>query len=119
MHPWHTLNGFLPTGTCGTFGAAVAASKIYGHDENTMLQAMGNAGYVLPISMAEHLMGGFTIKIVQGGQAAGAGILAAGFAGCGLTAMPKVLEGSELNGGFTKITTASDPKLEKTDGRSR
>ena len=117
MHPWHTLKGFLPTGTCGAFGAAVAASKIYGHDETTMLDSIGNAGYMLPLSMAEHLMGGFTIKIVQGGQAAAAGILAAGLAGHGLTSTPQVLEGSDLNGGFTKITTASDPKLEKlSDG---
>jgi 2-methylcitrate dehydratase PrpD len=25
MHPWHTLSGFLPTGTCGTFGAAAVS----------------------------------------------------------------------------------------------
>ncbi|MBC2717037.1 MAG: MmgE/PrpD family protein [Desulfobacteraceae bacterium] len=117
MHPWHTLNGFLPTGTCGAFGAAAAAAKIYDYDEITMLNAIGNAGYILPISMAEHLMGGFTIKIVQGGQAASAGILAAGLAGTGLTGTPQVLEGSHLNGGFTKITSASDPKLEKLSDR--
>lgn len=117
MHPWHTLSGFLPTGTCGTFGAAVAAAKIYGFDEKTMLNAIGNAGYLLPLSMAEHLMGGFTIKIVQGGQAASAGIIAAGFAGIGLTGFPQVLEGSSLNGGFTKITSAVAPKFEKlSDG---
>ncbi len=28
MHPWHTLGGFLPTGTCGTFGAAAAAARL-------------------------------------------------------------------------------------------
>ncbi len=117
MHPWHTLSGFLPTGTCGTFGAAAAAAKIYQFDEETMLNAIGNAGYLLPLSMAEHLMGGFTIKIVQGGQAASAGIMAAGFAGNGLTGSPHVLEGSHLNGGFTKITSAADPKFEKlSDG---
>ena len=67
--------------------------------------------------MAEHLMGGFTIKIVQGGQAASAGIMSAGFAGNGLTGSPQVLEGSHLNGGFTKITSAADPKFEKlSDG---
>ena len=31
MHPHHTLSGFLPTGTCGTFGAAAAAGKLYGY----------------------------------------------------------------------------------------
>jgi len=117
MHPWHTLSGFLPTGTCGTFGAAAAAAKIYQYNESQMVNAISNAGYLLPLSMAEHLMGGFTIKIVQGGQAASAGILAAGLAGAGLTGTPQVLEGSKLNGGFTKITSAAAPKLEKlTDG---
>jgi len=113
MHPWHTLSGFLPTGTCGTFGAAAAAAKIYNYDEEKMLNAIGNAGYVAPISMAEQLMGGHTIKIIQGGQAAAAGILAAGLAGRGLTGCPQVLEGSALKGGFTQITTKVDPKIDK------
>jgi 2-methylcitrate dehydratase PrpD len=113
MHPWHTLSGFLPTGTCGTFGAAVAAAKTHQYDHAKMLNAIANAGYMLPLSMAEHLMGGFTIKIVQAGQAAGAGILAAGLAGKGLTGSPQVLEGSDLNGGFTKITSAAEPKFDK------
>ncbi len=113
MHPWHTLSGFLPTGTCGAFGAAAAAAKIYQFNETQMLNAIANAGYLLPLSMAEHLMGGFTVKIVQGGQAAAAGIMAAGFAGAGLTGTPHVLEGSQLNGGFTKITSAAEPKFDK------
>ena len=117
MHPWHTLGGFLPTGTCGTFGAAAAAARLMGHDEAGLLCALGNAGYLLPLSMAEQLMGGFTIKIVQGGQAASAGIMAAGLAGVGVTGAPYVLEGSALHGGFTKITAASEPKLERiTEG---
>jgi 2-methylcitrate dehydratase PrpD len=113
MHPWHTLSGFLPTGTCGTFGAAAAASRLRGYDTERMLNAIGNAGYVLPISMAEHLMGGYTVKIVQAGQAASSGILAAGLAQVGITGAPYVLEGSSLNGGFTQITTGAEPKLEK------
>lgn len=113
MHPHHTLSGFLPTGTCGTFGAAAAVSKIYGYDAARTLNALGNAGYLLPLSMAEQLMGGHTIKIVQGGQAASAGIMAAGLAGKGLTGCPVVLEGSELNGGFTQITTNAAPILTK------
>jgi len=114
VHPQHTLSGFLPTGTCGAFGAATAASKLMGLDADGLLNALGNAGYVLPISMAETLMGGFTSKIVQGGQAAGAGITAAGLAGAGVTGVPYVLEGSHLNGGFAKITSGTtDPNLEK------
>ena len=70
-----------------------------------MLNAVGIAGYLLPLSMAEQLMGGYTVKIVQGGQAASAGIMAAGLAGKGVTGSPVVLEGSALKGGFTQITS--------------
>ncbi len=113
MHPWHTLSGFLPTGTCGAFGAAAAAARLRCLDALHTVNALGNAGYLLPLSMAEHLMGGHTIKIVQAGQAAAAGIMAAGLADNGLTACPAVLEGTALNGGFTQITTKSDPKPER------
>ena len=113
MHPHHTLAGFLPTGTCGAFGAAAAASKLMGHDGEGMLNSLGNAGYLSPLSMAEHLMGGYTSKIVQGGQAASAGLTAAGLAGAGITGAPYVLEGSHLGGGFTQITSRSEPALER------
>ena len=113
MHPWHTLTGFLPTGTCGTFGAAAAAAKMRGFDARQMLHALGCAGYLAPISMAEQLMAGCTIKIVQGGQAALAGLMAAGLAGAGITGDPQVFEGSDLKGGFTQITTRGEPKFEK------
>ncbi|HQO00755.1 MAG TPA: MmgE/PrpD family protein [Spirochaetota bacterium] len=105
MHPHHTLSGFLPTGTCGTFGAAAAAGNVFGYDAACMVNAFGNAGYLVPLSMAEQLMGGYTIKMVQGGQAASAGIMAAWLAESGITGIPVVLEGSELQGGFTQITT--------------
>ena len=113
MHPHHTLAGFLPTGTCGAFGAAAAASKLMGHDAEGMLNSMGNAGYLLPLSMAEHLMGGYTSKILQGGQAASAGLTAAGLAGAGITGAPYVLEGSHLGGGFAQITTRAEPVLDR------
>lgn len=117
MHPYHTLSGFLPTGTCGTFGAAAAAAKLMHADAGCMLNALGNAGYLLPISMAEQLMGGYTIKIVQGGQAASAGIMAAELAKAGITGCPHVLEGSELKGGFTQITLRANPNFDRiTEG---
>jgi 2-methylcitrate dehydratase PrpD len=113
VHPHHTLSGFLPTGTCGAFGAAAAASRLMGHDAEGMVNSLGNAGYLLPLSMAEHLMGGYTSKIVQGGQAASAGLTAAGLAGAGITGAPYVFEGSELNGGFAQITTRGEAALER------
>ncbi len=112
VHPHHTLAGFLPTGTCGTFGAACAAARLMDLDEEKTLHTLGNAGYLLPLSMGEHLMGGFTVKIAQGGQAASAGITAAGLAREGITGAPYVLEGSALNGGFARITTGGgEPDL--------
>ncbi len=117
VHPGHTLSGFLPTGTCGAFGAAAAAGRLMGLDEQGMLNALGNAGYLLPLSMAEQLMGGFTVKIVQGGQAASSGLTAAGLARAGITGAPYVLEGSALNGGFTQITTSGEPALDRVTDR--
>lgn len=117
MHPRHTLSGFLPTGTTGTFGAAVTAAKLMGLDADGVSNALGNAGYLLPISMAEQLMGGYTVKIVQGGQAATAGITAAGLSEAGITGMPNVFEGTELGGGFCKITTDTDPVYERITDR--
>jgi 2-methylcitrate dehydratase PrpD len=84
-----------------------------GHDAEVMLNSLGNAGYLSPFSMAEHLMGGYTSKIVQGGQAASAGLTAAGLAGAGITGAPYVLEGSQLNGGFATITTRGEGALER------
>src|SRR5450759_3965573 len=118
VHPFLTLSGFLPTGACGTFGAAVAAARMIDLDAAGLLNALGCAGYMTPISMAEDLMAGCTVKIVQGGQAASAGVTAAGLAAQGITGHDRVLEGSELGGGFTKITLNNvDPVLERiTDG---
>jgi 2-methylcitrate dehydratase PrpD len=117
VHPFHTLSGFMPTGTCGTFGAAAAASKLMGQDYNGMLNSLGNAGYILPLTMAEEMLGGHTVKIVQGGQAASAGIMAAGLAGRGITGSPVVFEGSVLKGGFTQIAMKQEPKPERITDR--
>ncbi|HEY5474991.1 MAG TPA: MmgE/PrpD family protein, partial [Candidatus Limnocylindrales bacterium] len=118
VHPFLTLSGLLPTGACGTFGAAIAAGKMMDLDEAGLLNALGCAGYLTPVSMAEDLMAGCTVKIVQGGQAASAGVTAAGLAAQRITGHDRALEGSELGGGFTKITLNNvDPVLERiTDG---
>lgn len=113
MHPHHTLAGFLPTGTCGAPGAAAAASKLLGHGAGDTLNSISCAGYLAPLSMAEQLMGGFAVKIVQGGQGAASGISAALLADAGIDGAPWMLEGSHLKGGFTQITTSADPDLSK------
>ncbi len=117
VHPRHTLSGFLPTGTCGTFGAACAAARLMGLDGPGMLGAFGNAGYLAPLSMAEQLMGGRTVKIVQGGQAASCGVLAASLSRSGIRGSPDVLEGSALKGGFLQITTGGQAAPERLTER--
>lgn len=117
VHPRHTLSGFLPTGTCGTFGAACAAARLMGLDGSGMLGALGNAGYLAPLSMAEQLMGGRPIKIIQGGQAASCGILAAFLSRAGVRGSPDVLEGSPLKGGFLQITTGGQAAPERLTDR--
>ncbi len=112
-HPHQTLAGFLPTGSCGALAAAAAASRLLGHAPDLMLQSLGVAGYLAPLSMAEALMGGFTAKILQGGQAAAAGLAAAQMADVGITGTPYVLEGSHLKGGFLQITTRNNADLNR------
>jgi 2-methylcitrate dehydratase PrpD len=109
VHPSHTLSG--------TFGAACAAGRLMGLDAEGLANALGNAGYVAPLSMAEQLMGGFTVKIIQGGQAAACGLTAAGLAQAGITGAPYVLEGSALKGGFTQITVRGEPAQERMTDR--
>ena len=83
---------FCPPAPAALSARRRRAARIHQLNEDKTANALGNAGYLAPISMAEQLMGGFTIKIVQGGQAASAGIMAAGLAGCGLTGAPGCLK---------------------------
>ena len=49
MHPSHLFKGFLPTGSVGTIGAAAAAARILQLDEKGTFNALGIAGFILPI----------------------------------------------------------------------
>ncbi len=86
--------GFMSTGTLGTFGAAVAAGKLLGLDSAGLADAMGIAGYLLPFSMAEDSLGGYSVRTVNGGHAARTGIEAALMALNGYTGSHRILEGS-------------------------
>jgi len=55
MHPDHLAKGFLPSGTAGSCGAAMAAAKIMGLDLKQTEHAVGIAGFILPVSTAENL----------------------------------------------------------------
>jgi len=88
----HYAQGFHPTGTCGTMGAAVAAAKILGLDENQMLNALGIAGSQAAGSM-EFLSDGTWTKRMHPGWAAHNGIIAALLAGKGYTGPSSIIEG--------------------------
>jgi 2-methylcitrate dehydratase PrpD len=74
--------GFHPTGTCGTFGAAAAASVMLGLDVDGLRSALGIAGSFSAGSMAFLTNGAWT-KILHPGHAARDGIIAAELAADG------------------------------------
>ena len=104
VHPHHLARGYLPTGTAGTCGSAAAAGRLMGLDVSRMVDALGVAGFILPVSTAENLWCGYSAKPLHSGYAAKLGIEAAlmaeqGFAGC-------PIEGSPQRGrGFLAITS--------------
>lgn len=89
----HYRRGFHPTGTCGTFGAAVAAAKIMRLDEKHLRSAIGIAGSQAAGSL-EFLTDGSFTKRFHAGWAAHSGMIAASLAGEGFTGPATILEGS-------------------------
>lgn len=90
-HPMQTLNGFIPVGTIGPFGAAVAAGKLLSLNEPSMIDAIGIAGFLAPISRLESFYK--TCKPLHGGQAASTGVLAAQLAAEGIKGSSEIIEG--------------------------
>ena len=89
----HYARGFHPTGTCGTFGAAMTAAKILGLGEEEMLNALGIAGSQAAGSM-EFLVNGAWVKRLHPGWAAHSGIIATLLARRGFTGPATIVEGS-------------------------
>jgi 2-methylcitrate dehydratase PrpD len=106
MHPSHSLKGFAPTGTAGTFGAAAAACKLLGCAPEVFTNAMGISGYLLPITTYETLLGKYSVTPLHGGFAAQVGIQAAMFARAGYSGCPDILRGAFGKGLFAM--TAED-----------
>ena len=88
----HYARGFHPTGTCGTFGAAVVASKLLGLDTQKTNWALGVAGSQAAGSQ-EFLAQGSWTKRMHPGWAAHSGVIAAVLAREGFTAPITILEG--------------------------
>lgn len=84
--------GFHPTGTCGVFGAAVAASKLFGLMGEASVQALGIAGSQAAGSM-EYLAQGAWTKRFHAGWAALSGLVAAQLAGQRFRGPTTIVEG--------------------------
>lgn len=104
----HYAQGFHPTGTCGTFGAAVAAGKLLGLDSNGLCNALGIAGSQASGSM-EFLTGGAYTKRLHAGWSAMSGLMAALLAKEGFTGPETIIEGKF---GFLNAYSR-DPKQDK------
>ncbi|MFH0812864.1 MAG: MmgE/PrpD family protein [Pseudomonadota bacterium] len=102
----HYAQGFHPTGTCGTMGAAITAAKILGLDYNQMLNALGIAGSQAAGSM-EFLADGSWTKRMHPGWAAHSGLIAALLAKKGYTGPSSIIEGKA--GFLHAYSPKSDP----------
>ena len=90
----HYARGFHPTGTCGTFGAAVVASRLLGLGARETAWAMGVAGSQAAGSL-EFLADGAWTKRMHPGWAAHSGIIAALLSSRGFVAPTTILEGRD------------------------
>jgi 2-methylcitrate dehydratase PrpD len=89
----HYQRGFHPTATCGAFGAAVAAGRIFGLEVDAMISALGIALSQTAGSL-QFLADGAWTKRFQVGWAAMSGLAAASLAGAGYRGPAEALEGS-------------------------
>jgi 2-methylcitrate dehydratase PrpD len=83
---WHN------TATCGTFGAAAAAGKLLGLNEEQLVHALGNAG-TQAAGLWEFIEDGAMSKQLHPGKAAMNGVLAALLAEKGFTGAERIFEG--------------------------
>ncbi len=85
---WHN------TSTCGPFGAAMAAAKLIGLNEDETVWALGNAG-TQSSGLWEFLATGAMSKHLHTARATESGVLAALLAKEGFTGPEKILEGEK------------------------
>jgi 2-methylcitrate dehydratase PrpD len=89
VYPWHYARGWHSTGTAGTFGAAAAAGKLLGLNEQRMTWALGIAA-TQAAGLRE--MFGSMCKSLHGGRAAQNGLSAALLAHNGFTSSESAIE---------------------------
>ncbi len=90
----HYARGFHPTGTCGTFGAAVTSAKLLGLDATQTTWALGISGSQAAGSL-EFLAQGAWTKRMHPGWAAHGGLVAATLAKEGFVGPTTIFEGRD------------------------
>jgi 2-methylcitrate dehydratase PrpD len=111
-NPGHRNKGFHSTGTCGTFGAAAAASKAMDLDLNETVNALGLAG-TQAAGLLESDHAGTMGKHLHAGKAAQSGILSALLAGEGFTGAESIVDGKE--GFLNAMANGSEREIVKRD----
>ncbi len=88
----HYARGFHPTATCGVFGAAAAAARVFGLSADQVADAFGLCGSQAAGSM-QFLLDGAWNKPFHTGYAAMSGLIAASFAAEGFRGAGEAIEG--------------------------
>jgi len=113
VYPAHYDIGWHITGTAGVFGAAAAAGKLLGLDEEQLVWALGIAGTQ---SSGFREMFGTMCKPFHPGRAAQNGLTAALLAEKGFTSSTRVLEAPR---GFAHVMSAERDLAQITEGLGR
>jgi 2-methylcitrate dehydratase PrpD len=98
----HRMKGWHATGTCGTFGAAAACSKLLGLDSRTIANALGLAG-TQSSGLWAFTADGSMSKRLHSGRAAQSGLYSAILAQSGFTGSKMILEAKD--GGFCQAVS--------------
>jgi len=112
MFPHHRRMGFHPTGTCGSFGAALTAGRLLGLSPAEMVNALGVAG-TFASGVREGKGDALMMKRIHGGKAAQNGIFAALQAKNGFKAPETNFEG---NNGFFRLFSKEYDSKKMTEG---
>ena len=106
VQPGHFHRGLQATATCGTFGAAVAAAKLFDLNVAGVRNALGIAASYAS-GIAQFYRSGSNVKRLHAGKAAAAGVEAALLARAGLGGPHDAIEGEQ---GFAHaFTDTFDP----------
>jgi len=98
----HRLKGWHATGTCGTFGAAAAAAKLYRFNAEQFTSALGLSG-TQSAGLWAFTADGADCKMFHAGNACMSGIIAQRLAAAGMRGPSQIIEAAD--GGLYKASS--------------